>query len=77
MPHGSHELANALGDFSQKAEQDRGPRNRPITLYATMYETVIVSESLSVTASSGPWVWYDGSTGPPRLYWGMGVWQTP
>lgn len=74
MPHGSHELANALGYFSDKAEQDRPPRNRPITLYATMYETVIATEALTVAATTS-FVWHSGSTGLPRMEWGVGRWQ--
>ena len=74
MPHASHELAAALGYFSDKAEQDRPPRNRPLSLYATPYETVIVTEALTV-ATTTSFVWHNGSTGLPRMEWGVGRWQ--
>lgn len=73
MPHSLHELADALGYMTEKAEQGRPPRNRPISLYATPYETLILTETAAVCATTA-FVWSDGSTGCSIMQWGIGMW---
>lgn len=71
-------LAEVLNDSLTRAEQPAPSRNRPISLYLTVSDAIQLTEdSVTLTASTGRWIWYDGSTGPPRLYWGLGVWEAP
>ena len=74
MPHATHELAAALGDFSRKAEEARASRNRPISLYATMYETVIVTETVTSAATTS-FVYHNGTTTLPRAEYGVSRYQ--
>lgn len=71
-------LAEAINDSLTRAERAPDSRNRPISLYLTVNDAIQITEdSVTLTTSTGPWVWYDGSTGPPRLSWGLGVWESP
>ena len=71
-------LAQMLNDSLTRAERDPDSRNRPISLYLTVNDSITADASaLTLTATTGPFVWHNGTTGPPRLYWGLGEWVTP
>lgn len=71
----ARELAMLLQDVTTRAEQPPGARNRPISLYATNYETLQATEdTATLTRHTPPFQWSDGSSAT-RLIWGAGEWR--
>ena len=70
MPDGTEELGALLGELTTRAIVDPASRNRPINLYVTNYETLILTQdTASLTLSStANWLWT--STGSTVSLWG-------
>ena len=76
MPDGTEELGALLGELTTRAIVDPASRNRPINLYVTNYETLILTQdtaSLTLSSTSN-WLWT--ATGSTVSLWGQSEWRS-
>lgn len=71
-------LAEVLNDSLTRAEQPAPSRNRPISLYVTVSDSITLTEdSVTLGATTEVMRWYGGSTASGLDFWGAGWWVQP
>ena len=75
MPDGTDELGALLGELTTRAIPDPASRNRPINLYVTNYEELILTQDIAslTTSSTANWAWT--ATGSTVSLWGQAEWS--
>ena len=76
MPQDTNDLGTLLGELTKRAIPEPASRNRPINLYVTNQEEIILTQdTASLTLSStANWAWT--ATGSTVSLWGTAEWRS-
>lgn len=76
MADGTDELGALIGELTTRAIVDPASRNRPINLYVTNYETVILTQDTATLtlSSTANWLWT--ASGSTVSLWGQAEWRS-